>query len=210
MYIKTSNPDRIQPSYNDGGFCEGPYDIQRVEWPSAAPYTNQVTYRAYTNETSFRAHPLNSRRQQHEPIRFPPGRHTLHTTMAHQQETDLNFLRNFRTASNVIRPDREAPYIMTNVSAPPEFTDPRHLVHPVAPMGLLFTALIVPRTPARVSIGPCFPMTKNFMTNTPVRMRSSPTHGLMNGIGNTNQTIVVTDQIPILGNLLSDELCQFI
>ena len=41
-------------------------------------------------------------------------------------------------------------------------------------------------------------------------MRSSPTHGLMNGIGNANQTIVVTDQIPILTNLKYYDLRQFI
>ena len=48
------------------------------------------------------------------------------------------------------------------------------------------------------------------MTNNPARMRSSPTHGLMNGINNANQTIVVKDQIPILSNLNSYNLRQFI
>ena len=147
---------------------------------------------------------------------FPSREICIAYHYVHQQKTDLNFLRNFRSASNVVRPDREALYIMTNVSAPSEFTDPRHLVLPVAPavynrsMGLPFTAPIVPQTPARVSIGHWFPMTGNSMTNTPARMRSSPTHGLMNGIGNANQTIVVTDLIPILGNLNSYELRQFI
>ena len=133
----------------------------------------------------------------------------MHTTQAHQQETDLNFLRNFRTASNVKtregstlhheRLEREAPYIMTNVSAPPELRDPRHLIPPVAPhvynrsLCLPFTAPIVPQlTPARVSYGHTLPMTAYFMTNTPARIRSSPTHSLMNGIGIANQTIVET------------------
>ena len=111
------------------------------------------------------------------------------TTITHQQET----------ASNVIRPDIEAPYIMTYVPAPPELPDPKHLIAPV-----------VPQTPARLSIGPCFPMTGNSMTNTQARIRSSPTHGLTNGIGNALQTIVVTDQIPILRNLHSYDLRQFI
>ena len=48
------------------------------------------------------------------------------------------------------------------------------------------------------------------MTNTPARMRSSPTYGVMNGIGNANQTVIVTDQIPILDNLNSFELRQII
>ena len=105
---------------------------------------------------------------------------------------------------------------MTNVSVPPELTDPRHLIPPVVPpvfnrtRSLPFTAPIVPQTLARVSIGHCYPMTGNSMTNTPARMRSSPTHGLTNGIGNANQTIVVTDQITILINLYSYDLRQFI
>ena len=41
-------------------------------------------------------------------------------------------------------------------------------------------------------------------------MRSSPTHGSTNGIGNANQTIVMTDQIPILNNLHSYDLRQLI
>ena len=100
---------------------------------------------------------------------------------------------------------------MTNISAPPDLTDPRHLIHPVAPhvfnrtMGLPFTAPIVPQTPSRVSIGPCYLMTGNSMSNTPARMKSSPTHGLVNGIGNANQTIV-----PILSNLQSYYLRLFI
>ena len=88
----------------------------------------------------------------------------LHTTYAHQQESDLTFLRNFRTAGNVCRPERQTPYIMTNVSATPELTDPKNLIPSVAPpvynrtMGLPFTAPIVPQsTPSRVSyIGPSF------------------------------------------------------
>ena len=48
------------------------------------------------------------------------------------------------------------------------------------------------------------------MTNSYERMRSSLTHGLMNGIGNANQAIVVTDQITILENLHSYDLRQFI
>ena len=49
-YLTTEHldPDRIQPSYNDGGFCLEPYDILRVELPLIAPYTHQVT-----NEASF-------------------------------------------------------------------------------------------------------------------------------------------------------------
>ena len=74
-------------------------------------------------------------------------------------------------------------------------------------MGLPFTAPKVPQsTPARVLYGPSFPMTENSMTNSHARMRSSLTQGLMNGIGNVNQTIVVTNQIPILDNLHSFEL----
>ena len=82
----------------------------------------------------------------------------MYTTHAHQQESDLTFQRNARTASNVCRPERQTPYIMTNVSAPPELTDPRNLIPSVAPpvhnklMGLPFTAPIVPQSiPARVS-----------------------------------------------------------
>ena len=41
-------------------------------------------------------------------------------------------------------------------------------------------------------------------------MRSSPTHGLMNGIGNANQTIVMADQMPILTHLKSYDLRMFI
>ena len=95
VYMEISDPDRTQPSYNDGRLCEAPYDIQRVELSSTAPYTHQVKYRAYPNEASFGAHPLNSRRQQHEevPIRFSEGRYTLHSTRKQQLETDLNFLR---------------------------------------------------------------------------------------------------------------------
>ena len=47
------------------------------------------------------------------------------------------------------------------------------------------------------------------MINTPARMGSSPTHDSMNGIGNAN-TIVVTDQIPILSNFHSYDLRHFI
>ena len=105
---------------------------------------------------------------------------------------------------------------MTNLLVPPDLTDPRHLISPVAPhvfnrtMSLPFTIPTVPHTPSRVSIGPCYTMTGNSMSNTPARMRSSPTHGLMNGIGNANQTIVMADQIPILTNLKSYDLRQFI
>ena len=70
VYMEISDPDKIQPSCNDGGLCEAPYDIQRIELPSAAHYTHQVTYRAYPNEASFRAHPLNSRRQQHDRYQY--------------------------------------------------------------------------------------------------------------------------------------------
>ena len=105
-YMELSDPDRVQPSSNDGGLCDVPYDIQRAERPSSAPYTHPVTYRAFPNEETFRRHPLNSRRQNQDElqIRFPAGRYTLHTTRDQQQEADLFFLRNFRTASNVLTP----------------------------------------------------------------------------------------------------------
>ena len=179
---------RAQPCSDDGELCKVPYDIQLVRIPTTAPFTHAVTYRAFSNEAAFRGHPLYSKRQQHDklPIRFPAGRYTLHTTHADQQEIDLTFLRNFRTAGNVCRPERQKPYIMTNVLTPPELTNPRHL------------------------IPPSIPMTGNSMANTPARMRSSPTHGMLNGIGIANQTIMVTDQIPILDNLYSFELRQFI
>ena len=152
-YMEISDPDRILSSSNDGGMCEAPYDLLRVRDPSTAPYTHPV-YRAFPNEASFRGHPLYSRHQQHDevPIRFPEGRYTLHTTHGHQQESDLTFLRNFRTASNVCRPERQTPYIMTNVFAPLELTDPGNLIPSVASpvrnrsMGLPFTAPIVPNT----------------------------------------------------------------
>ena len=130
-----------------------PYDIQHVRIPSTALFT-------FSNESSFRGHPLYSKRQQQDelPIGFSAGRYKLHTTHAHQQESDLTFLRNFKTSGNVCRPERQTPYIMTNVSASPELTDLRNLVPSVAPpvynktMGLLFTAPIVPQsTPARIS-----------------------------------------------------------
>ena len=217
-YMEISDPDRVQPSSNDGGLCDIPYDIQRAERPSSTHFTHPVTYRAFPNEATFRGHPLYSRRQQHDelPIRFPEGRYTLHSTREQQVEADLNFLRSFRTASNVLNPNRITPYVMTNLSVSPDLTDPRHLIPPVAPhvfnrtMGLPFTVPTVPQTPSRVLIGPCYPMTGNSMSNTPARMRSSPTHGLMNGIGNANSIIVVTDQIPILTSLKSYDLRQFI
>ena len=105
---------------------------------------------------------------------------------------------------------------MTNLSVPPDLTDPRNLIPPVAPhvfnrtLGLPFTIPTIPHTPSQVSNGPCYPMTGNSMNNTSARMRSSPTHGLMNGIGNANQTIVMADQIPILNHHKSYDLRMFI
>ena len=113
--MEISDPDRLQPSSNDGGLCDVPYDIQRAERPSSAPYTHPVTYRAFPNEDTFRRHPLNSRRQHQDdlPIRFPEERYTLHTTREQQVEADLFFIRNFRTASNVLNPNRITPYVIT-------------------------------------------------------------------------------------------------
>ena len=112
------------------------------------------------------------------------------------------------TAGNVCRSERERPYIMTNVPAPPELMDPRNLILSVAPpaynisMGLPFTAPIVSQsTSARVSYGPTGPLTGYSMANNPARVRSSFTHGLMNRFGNTNQSIVVSESIHILENL---------
>ena len=53
VYMEISDPERTQASYNDGGLCAAPCDIQRVELLSTAPYTHQGTYRAYPNEASF-------------------------------------------------------------------------------------------------------------------------------------------------------------
>ena len=61
-YMEISDRNSIQPSSNDGGFCEAPYDILRVRIPSTAPFTHPVTYRAFPNETSVRGHPLYSKR----------------------------------------------------------------------------------------------------------------------------------------------------
>ena len=206
-YMEISDPDRAQPSLNDGGFCVVPYDIQRVRIPTTAPFTHAVTYRAFPDEFAFSGHPFSSRE-------IHIARHSCSPT----GKRSLTYLWNFRSAGNICRPERRKNYIITNVSAPPEHTDPRNLIPSVAPlaynrtMGQPFTAPIVPQsTPARVSyIGPSFHITGNFMANTPARMRSSPTHGMLNGIGNANQTIVVTDQIPILDNIHSSELRLFI
>ena len=48
------------------------------------------------------------------------------------------------------------------------------------------------------------------MANTPARMRSSPTHGSINRIGNAKQTFIASKSTPILNNFHSLKLRMFI
>ena len=108
----------------------------------------------------------------------------------HEQETDVNLLRSFETAANlIIKPERNRPYIQTNISAAPELTD-----------------TLQPTT----CLQPINRITNGYWSFTPARMRSSPTHGSTNNISKAKQTIAVLEPILMLTNLQAIQLRKLI
>ena len=120
--------------------------------------------------------------------------------------TDLNFLRNFRTAGSIIRSITTLYLNRCHRSQTPYYNRSHHLIN-----GINFTAPIVPQsTPARVSFGPTVLMTGYSLAFTPERMRGFATHSLTNNISDTNQTILISESILMLANLQAIQLWLFI
>ena len=190
VYLEISDPDRILPSSNDGKLRDASYDLQRVKVTFNSPLHSSSNIQRFSKRSLF----------QSSPVKF-------------QTTTTRGGTNTFPIMEIHIAHHSSSP----TGNRPPKLSDPRHLIPSVAPhvynrsMGLPFTAPIVSQsTPARVTHGPTLPMTEYSMSNTPARLRSSSNHALMNSVGNANQTIVMSDSIPILDNLHSLQLRKFI